>query len=65
MVEEIRTSRKNRITTVLELTKTQAETARKLYESQIKLAYTTTEEAMAELIDCYAENEELLIQGLE
>ncbi|MCJ1344922.1 hypothetical protein MMC31_003127 [Peltigera leucophlebia] len=42
VVEEMRTSRKDRATTALELTKTQAEVARELYESQVKLARTTT-----------------------
>lgn len=65
VVEEMRASRKDRATTALELTKTQAEVARELYESQVKLARTTTEKAVSELIDRYAEDEELLIQGLE
>lgn len=65
VVEKMRASRKDRATTALELTKTQAEVARELYESQVKLARTITEKAVSELIDCYAEDEELLIQDLE
>lgn len=50
---------------VLELAKTQAGVANKLYESQVKLAITSTEKAVSELIGRYAEGEELLVQGLE
>lgn len=65
VVEEMRASRKDRATSALELIKTQAKVAKELYESQVKLARTTTEKAVRELIDRYAEEEELLIQGLE
>lgn len=65
VVEKIRASCKDRAITTLELIKTQAEVAKEFYESQVKLACTTTEKAVSELIDCYAEEEELLIQGLE
>lgn len=61
----MRESRKERAITALELTKSLAEVVKELYESQVKLARTTTEKAVSELIDCYAEEEELLIQGLE
>lgn len=50
---------------VLELAKTQAGVGNKLYESQVKLAITSTEKAVSELIGRYAEGEELLVQGLE
>lgn len=61
----MRESHKERATIVLELAKTQAGVAKKLYETQIKLACTTTKKAMNKLIDRYAEEEELLIQDLE
>lgn len=65
IVEEIRVSYKNKATTALELTKTQAGVAKELYESQVKLACITIEKAVSELIDRYTEDEEFLIQGLE
>ena len=52
------------VTAALELAKTQAGVAEKLYESQVKLARTTTEKAVSELIGRYAEEEELLVQGI-
>lgn len=53
------------LTAALELAKTQAEIAKKLNESQVKLARTSTEKADSEFIGRYAEEEELLVQGLE
>lgn len=53
------------MTAALELAKTQAGVAKYLYESQVKLAHTSTENAVSELIGRYAEGEELLVQGLE
>ena len=61
----MRASRKDRATSALELIRTQAEVAKELYECQVKLARTTTEKAVRELIDRYAEEEELLIRGLD
>ncbi len=60
----------------LEFSKTQAEAAEKLHdsqveaatrlhESQVKLAYTPTKKAVSELVDRYAEDDELLVKGLE
>lgn len=49
----------------MELAKTQAEVAKKLYESQVKLSRTSTEKVVSELIDRYVEEDELLVQGLE
>lgn len=49
----------------MELAETQAGVAEKLCESQVKLARTFTEKAVSELIDRYAGEEELLVQGLK
>lgn len=46
------------MTAALELAKTQD-------ESQVKLAHTSIEKAVSELIDRYAEKDRLLFQGLE
>lgn len=57
----MRASRKDKVIIVLKITKTQVEVVRELYKSQLKLACTTTEKAVSELIDCYVVDEELLI----
>lgn len=49
----------------MELAETQAGVAEKLCESQVKLARTLTEKAVSELIDRYAGEDELLVQGLK
>lgn len=60
----------------LELSKTQAEAAEKLHDSQVeaatklhksqvKLAFTPTEKVVSELVDRYAEDDRLLVKGLE
>lgn len=57
--------RKLEAVAALELAKTQAEIAKKLYEFQVKLACTSTEKVFGKLIDCYTNDDKLLMQGLE
>lgn len=61
IVEKMRECHKEKAITVLKLAKSQAEFAKKLYKSQVKLAFTANKKAMIELIDCYVSEENLLI----
>lgn len=65
VVEEMRASRKNRQEAIEARGEIEAEAAKKLYQSQVKLAQTPTEKAVKELLDRYAEDDELLVKGLE
>lgn len=63
--ETIEMRRELEVIAVLELAKTQAKTTKELYESQIRLACTSIEKAVGKLIDCYTDDNKLLVQGLE
>lgn len=64
VVEEIRASCEDRQEAIEACGEIEAEAAKKLYQFQVKLAQTPTEKAVNELLNCYAEDDEL-VKGLE
>lgn len=65
VIEEMRANRKNRQEAIEACGEIEAETAEKLYQSQVKLAQTPTDKAVNELLNRYAEDDKLLVKDLE